>query len=423
MKIENVNSDEMLISLKKSDIGDENKLFGDLLYALQIYGVKEFNNNFVIHTGAYFSTKYIIEKNNDIHANFFAFFNVKYDSKILLEESVNFGKKLYNLFSDGFYADFLQEKFYDVTIINSEVLESTSIETNLKDVQNLFIDWFSRVGFISDKPLDTLHCKEVNFPLKSLREYRNKYIILYQMYTVIYSINCLLDFFKECMKCEFLLKKDTIIKTAEKNLNRFLKSINHEEFKITQFFKECTETLLDLKLLFLYKLQHFSDYFRIQITPYIVAFNYKSNNSKDFSKIKSKSISTSENIFDLAWNILINYAIYEDTDFSNFKQCKCGKFFIYSHGNNTLCDSCKENEQKERSKKEREERKELINEICSFKNSLIIKDSIAIQYLNTVIDLTVYGNSAKRASFSLKTLKEYKEYILNHSKQKKVTRK
>lgn len=366
---------------------NKKKNFGKPLYALHIEAFEEFDGNFVIHTGAYF-TNCLIDKKKNIYGNHYVFFNMKYDCIELLLECVNFGKNLYDIFDGNFFIDFKTKKFYtNCTIMDDEHLESTPIEIKLNDVQKLFINWFNIVGCPAKKNAFSKTDK-IYVTLPILEDLRNKYIILYLMYTILSKINIVIDMITNYnINLDGEDKKKKKLQNLIKDLEYSLKIFKFQQFNFNyNSLKELLQNLYNLKIFFLYRLQQFSDCFKIQLTPYIVSFEDKTLNN-NIPLIKTKIINTSENLFDLAWNILINLSI-DNHKFNDIRMCKCGILFIPTNQKNIFCPKCKEINIKERSINQRNERKNLITEICSYKETRIMTDKISKMYLNEILDLT-----------------------------------
>lgn len=391
----------------------EFKKFGEPFEPFITYTPNELKSNFVIFNNGCFSDSELIKGDDDSIFSKDTFnLNVKFDSFELLLNSINFGKDLYNTFNGTFKTSFFLHEENDCRF-NGTPIFFTSPSFNKSEIIELFKSWFRITGFTNDKiiPKETYNSKDnterllaklqpnVSISYEKIKNLMYKYIILYLYASVLFEIDKIIDEGKNINNKRSLNKFNSLLKRVD------LKSIAYKGNYIKDLYEKKEDLLM--------KLQFYTNYFKPQITPYITL--YKKNDSS-IPPFECKNIDTSNSLFDLIWTTFIK-VIISGASLKSLTICEdCGILFEKLDERKKRCDDCSYKRIRERSKAQREERKQLIADIISFKN-LKITDKTSLSYIAEIEDLTCYGHSKEKDTFSIPTLKKYKKHILENLKE------
>ncbi|MEE0866067.1 MAG: hypothetical protein U0L98_04655 [Clostridia bacterium] len=368
----------------------------------------ELKKDCVIHSNVITGNKYIINLESN-YKNCIGILvektnNYRFKSIDLLTECSNFGKKLFELYKDDFKLykpeTFIDENNKEIEFFSLTYKDFPSIKnTRPRELLSLFIEWFTQYGSpIFPKIVGIEENTIIEF--KDIMELRNRFIILYLLYSFYYNISLVCNTFSNEELSE---QKRYSLNSSIKNINT-LGNILFDDFSNldTDFIEENDIVKIDyheeIKKKLTYKINYYSSIFKTTVTQYII-----------YETEECSYTYISDNLFDLVWNIFLE--LFKSTEkITTRKICTdCGFFYTPTSNHSKFCDTCYK---KHNFNKISQNQKKLsIDYIIEKSKNFKSKNKDLQNRIDEIITLNNIGNSRKRYSFSKKIIDKTKHEL------------
>ena len=377
---------------------------------------KELKKDYIIHSNVIIGNKFIPYLNSDYKNSISVMgamqINYRYKSIDLLNECSNFGKKLFNLYKDGFelyrpnyYIDDNNEKVEFISLCQKEFPYIKNDKP--KELISMFIEWFEQYGS-SIHPKIVGISEDTIIEFRDIIELRNKFILLYLLYTFYYNVSLVCNTFID--NGDFDNRLDNISETTLYSLHSSIKIINTIGNILFDNFSNLNNSFVELsdtekikynekiKKELTQKVNYYSNIFKINVTSYIIYDNKKCISSY-----------ISDNLFDLAWNIFLE-TFKLSKEMSKTKICtECGDAYTPTGNYSIRCNTC--NEQYNADKKSKNEKFMNINYIIEHSRNFISKNKNLQKRIDEIVTLNDKGNSKKKDTYSKKIIDKTKKEL------------
>ena len=379
---------------------------------------KELKKDYIIHSNVIIGNKFISYLNSDYKNSISVIGamqnNFRYKSIDLLNECSNFGKKLFDLYKDGFelYRPnyFIDDNNEKVEFVSLYYKDFPKIKNNkTQELLSIFIEWVEQYGFPISPSIVGIN-EDIIIEFKDIIRLRNKFILLYLLYTFYYNVSLVCNTFIDTG--DFDNRLDNISETTLYSLHSSIKIINTLGNILFDNFSNLNNSFVELsdtekikynekiKKELTHKVNYYSNIFKITVTPYIIYDNKKCISSY-----------ISDNLFDLAWSIFLEtFKLSEKI--SKTKICtRCGNAYTPTGNYSVRCNTCKEEYNAD--KKSKNEKFMNINYIIEHSINFISQNKNLQKKIDEIVTLNDKGNSKKRDTYSKKIIDRTKKELIS----------